>query len=463
MSVSRIFKNALAAIETFVSNMPASERDELLAKAGIDLAQGTLRVARKSLYIGLHTRHSLRFNPTSVIVLIATGDKVLLNSAEDDGLPLCDWAAAQEDDAVLRGLLQAGMRVDREPTPVIVGASNPNVGVLRALLAAGAAVDDEQHDVACVAARNPDERVIQTLIDAGIDLALCRTSVLSVAAGNRNLLVLRAVLATGIAVTPKDDWAVAAASGHPSEQAVEMLLAAGAPIAQDAVHRACRNENERVLDALLRAGAPFDFKDYVDDTSCHTAAKNRNARVVISLIAAGADLFAVDWHKRVPLHVALLSQNVDVVRAFLALDLDFPQRDSYDTLFQMCTKGAAAGDSLECVYLLLATGYKMTENDLKHVWQPHRPEWEIAVRDEARIAAAKASITKQRVDCLRWRAMEICVGLQSMQINALQLCEILQRACAPFGRLVPFHTLWNIATTVRHFRQRQMRDEDEPQ
>jgi ankyrin repeat protein len=463
MSVSRIFKNALAAIETFVSNMPVCERDDLLASAGVDLAQGTLRVARKSLFVGLLARHSLRLYPTSVVVLIATGDKALLNSAEEDGVPLCHWAAAQEDDAMLRGLLQAGMRVDSQPTPVIVGASNANAAVVRILLAAGAAADDYQHDVACVAARHPDERVIQALIDAGIDLALCRTSVLAEAAGNRNLLVLRAVLATGIAIAPKDDWALGAASGHPSEQAVEMLLAAGAPITRGAVYWACHNENERVLNVLLRAGAPFDGADpnSVNTTFCHAAAKNRNARVVMSLIAAGADLFAADLHKRVPFHTALLAQNVDVVRAFLALGVDFPLRDRHNTQFQMCAQGTAVGDSLECAYLLLATGYTMTENDLKHLWEPHRPQWEIAVRDEARIAAAKASIKKQRVDFIRWRAMEVCVGLQSMQINALQLCEILERACAPFGRLVPFHTLWNIATTVRHFRQRQTREEDE--
>ncbi len=458
MSVARIFKTALAAIETFVSNMPTRERDDLLADAGIDLAQGTLRVARKGLYFGLHKRHAFRFNPTFVLVLIAIGDKALLNSAEEGSLPLCHWAAAQEDDAVLRALLQAGMRVDGKATPVVAAASNPNDAVIRALLAAGAVVDDDLHETAYHAANNPNERVIQALIEGGIDLALCGKPLLSVAAGNRNLLVLRAILASGIDAT-KDPWAVASAAGNPSELAVELLLAVGAMITREAVARASGNTNERVIKALIHAGAPCDAADTTGDTPCHIAAQNRNSRVLISLLAAGVDVNAVNLHLRTPVHEALLAHNVDAVRVFLAAGVDLP-RDRYESAFQMCAKDTAVGENVECAHLLLAAGYELRDDDLDRVWHAFRPQWEAAVRDEARIAAAKASIKKQHVDSVRWRAMEICVGLQSLRINALQLCEILEQACAPLSQpMIPFHTLWNIATAVKHFRQTS--DEDE--
>lgn len=457
MSVARICKAALAAIETFVSNMPANERDDLLADAGIDLAQGTLRVARKSVFVSLLARHSFRFRPTSVLVLIAIGDKALLNSAEEGSVPLSHWAAAQEDDAVVRALLQAGMRVDDKATPVVVAAANPNAAIVQALLAAGAAVDDDEHTVAGRAALNPNERVIQALVDSGIDFAL--SPCVAAAASNRNLLVLRAILASGADAT-KESWALVMAAMHPNEHAVELLLAAGAPITPQAVARAGGNANERVIEALIRAGAPCDVADAAGNTPCHFAAKNRNARVVTSLIAAGVDVNAVNMHLRAPVHEALLSHNVDAVRVFLAAGVDVPRRDRFKSAFQMCTHGEAVGDGVECAHLLLAGGYLLGDDDLNRVWHAFRPQWEVAVRDEARIAAAQASIKRQRVDLFRWRAAEICVGLQSLRINALQLCEILDHSCAPFARL-PFHTLWNLATTVKHFRRPATSDEDD--
>lgn len=343
------------------------------------------------------------------------------------------------------------MRVDGKAAPVVAAASNPNDAVIRALLAAGAAVDDAERTVACLAAYNPNERVIQALIDAGIDLARSSKPVLSMAAANRNLLVLRAILAYGIDAT-NDSWAVANAAMHPSEQAVEMLLAAGAPIPPESVARASGNANERVLKALIRAGAPCDGADTNGYTPCHIAAKNRNSRVLISLLAASVDVDAVNLHLRTPVHEALLAHNVDAVRVFLAAGVDLP-RDRYESVLQMCVKGDAVGENRECAHLLLAAGYTLRDDDLSRVWHTFRQPWEAAVRDEARIAAARPSIKKQRVDFVRWRAMEICVGLHSLRINALQLCEIVQHTCAPFSQpLNSFHTLWNTVTTVKHFR-----------
>lgn len=416
-----------------------------------------------------------------MLVLIAIGDKAVLNSAEEATSPLYNWAAAQEDDAVLRALLQAGMRVDGDAVPlriapltrldelssllnpharmrveycagpVCIAAANPNDAVIRALLAAGAAIDDPEHKVGYVAARNPNERVIQALLDAGLDLNLCTESLLSAAAINSNLLVLRAVLASGFDVT-KDSWAVASAASNPSEQAVEMLLAAGAAIPPEAVGRASANENERVIKALIRAGAPCDVAD-MDGNPLHIAAKNRNSRVLIALLATGVTVEATNLHLRTPVHEALLVNNVDALRVFLAAGVDLP-RDRYESVLQMCFMSTAVGARVECAYMLLAAGYTLRDDDMNHVWHTLRPAWEAAVRDEAQIATAKLSIKKQRVDLVRWRAMEVCVALQSLRINALQLCEILQYACEPFAQpLNAFHTLWNIVTTVKHFRQ----------
>jgi hypothetical protein len=53
------------------------------------------------------------------------------------------------------------------------------------------------------------------------------------------------------------------------------------------------------------------------------------------------------------------------------------------------------------------------------------------------------------------RAFQICVGLQSFRLNALQLCEILMHSFGALGSLIAFHQWWAIATTVKHFRDRK--------
>jgi hypothetical protein len=50
------------------------------------------------------------------------------------------------------------------------------------------------------------------------------------------------------------------------------------------------------------------------------------------------------------------------------------------------------------------------------------------------------------------RAFQICVGLQSFRLSALQLCEILMHSFGALGSLILFHQWWVIATKVKHFR-----------
>jgi hypothetical protein len=68
--------------------------------------------------------------------------------------------------------------------------------------------------------------------------------------------------------------------------------------------------------------------------------------------------------------------------------------------------------------------------------------------DLARVALARQSL-------VRARGVEVCIGLQSLRLDALQLCEIMTHACAPAAKHVPFHELWNIATMAKHFRDKR--------
>lgn len=69
------------------------------------------------------------------------------------------------------------------------------------------------------------------------------------------------------------------------------------------------------------------------------------------------------------------------------------------------------------------------------------------------VEAARRIIARTRLDLVRLRAFEVCVALQSLRLNALQLCEILMHSCGAVAMLIPFHQWWAIATTVKHFRR----------
>jgi ankyrin repeat protein len=73
--------------------------------------------------------------------------------------------------------------------------------------------------------------------------------------------------------------------------------------------------------------------------------------------------------------------------------------------------------------------------------------------DPDQVEAARRDIAKTRIDFVRHRALQVCIGLQSLELDALQMCEILLFACGPFAPLIPFHIWWTIATTVKHFQR----------
>jgi hypothetical protein len=80
--------------------------------------------------------------------------------------------------------------------------------------------------------------------------------------------------------------------------------------------------------------------------------------------------------------------------------------------------------------------------------------WAIVIVD-IDVESARRRIAKIRLDLVRNRAMQVCIGLQSLGLDALQMCEILQHACCRgrLAQLIPFHIWWKIATTVKHFQQ----------
>jgi hypothetical protein len=185
------------------------------------------------------------------------------------------------------------------------------------------------------------------------------------------------------------------------------------------IHHAVERHKVDALRWLIDAGADVESVDKYDLTPLHRA---RDYSCSIVLLAAGAvGHTRCQWHRSM-VHSAALAQSpemaIDLVHALLGAGADL---DTADEL------GETARDVLSRRGLAV---------------------------DSDRVDAARRDIAKTRLDFTRNRALQVCVGLQSLGLDALQMCEILQFACWPVAPHVRFDQWWKIATTVKHFHQR---------
>jgi hypothetical protein len=76
----------------------------------------------------------------------------------------------------------------------------------------------------------------------------------------------------------------------------------------------------------------------------------------------------------------------------------------------------------------------------------------VALPTADEIDAARRRIAKTRLDLVRERAFQICVGLQSTPTQCIAIVRNLDAFVWRLGSLIAFHQWWAIATKVKHFR-----------
>jgi ankyrin repeat protein len=201
------------------------------------------------------------------------------------------------------------------------------------------------------------------------------------------------------------------------------------------LHEAACNglRDTSVLDMLVdTCGISLDARDLQEFTSVHLAAQYKNASTLRWLISAGADIcYANNLNSICPLHCVADYQCAILL---LAAGADAHARTAFgSTAFEMFAAGG--GDVRVFHAFLSASAHHISKYN---TWLDG-------------IEIARRDISKTRLDFVRQRALQVCVGLQSLNLPALLACEILLFACGPVAPVVAFHHWWQIATIVKHY------------
>lgn len=293
-------------------------------------------------------------------------------------------------------------------TAVHRAAEEGDIGSIRALVSCGASINTVDYaglSVCHTAALHEDRKVLATVLALGADLEQCdrvgRTPChLAVCEDMYNRVF--ALLNAGANIN----------SATP--RGVSMVYSAAA---LDYWSLNAKN----TLRLLLDRGADFRRADVSGQTAMHHA----SAGGVVLLFASGANLNAFNNGGKLPCHIAIYDQG-DSFATLVAAGADLRPPDDVRWPHERVEP--------EQLALLIAGGGEVA-----------------AVVPSELIDAACFKIVARQNVLMQERALQVCLGLHSLDLPALVTCEILSFAFTPLESLVKFHDLWSLVTKVKHF------------
>jgi ankyrin repeat protein len=399
---------------------------------------------------------------------------------------LKDFAAriVGSDSSYIKSLLSTGevdanARLPRESNPpaLVHAARFSNVDVVELLLNAGARIDDvdDHGQSACHAASmrgDGDTDVMSVLLAHRPNLALKDMDGLTALRRaaqtlmpfrrNENENVATLLIRAGASLDDLDRTELCRLAAT-STTLIQMLLNHSVAVGdlrdefeQTPLHIATRNRapSLMVLSKLVECGVPLEARsrDWISSTCSMSAVMRDSADALRLFLHAGANVDVNSLNGEPLLHVSVVRNNFKCTILLLAAGADVTARDGSGRTACFVAADFPTGTLMSFVHALLAVGADLdTADDSGQTPRMRLAERRVTV-DPQQVESARHDIAKTRLDFVRYRAMEICIALQSLQLDALQTCEILQLACGPLARLIAFHQWWKIATTVKHFK-----------
>jgi ankyrin repeat protein len=390
-----------------------------------------------------------------------------MSDESDD--PLLD-ASDKNDTATASSLTSSSsgsVSLNVEPLPLHHAAEFGRVEVMTMLLDAGAdinAVDEDQYTACHFAIANDQFDALKLLVERGANLGVVDSDVASL-------------------------LSIAARHGK-EERFVVLLLDAGAPL-DGLPNRELMKlvKSVAVFNRLIARGVNLTaMRDEDGATLCHYVASNvtseNDVRFLVNVCGNDA-VRAENNYGTTALHMSVSSDNDSAMRVLVEFGCDIDRLANKGGTTAL-TIAIIRSEEKSCVELLLALGADVdvvTNNGETACHCAVRPltrealcavvaaggdldqpnnkgetprtfaaERNIALPTADEINAARRRIAKTRLDLVRERAFQICLGLQPLNVNALQLCEILMHSFGAIGSVIAFHQWWAITTKVKHFR-----------
>jgi ankyrin repeat protein len=386
---------------------------------------------------------------------------------DDNAKKLID-AIEDNDTVTASSLISSGsVNLNGKLLPLHHAAGLGRVEIMTMLLDAGAdinAVDEYQKITACDIAIMMDQfDAFKLLVERGANLGV-------VDSGGSSLVAF-----------------VAQHETH--ERFVLFLLDAGAPL--DGLRNGdlmALVKSVAVFNRLMARGVNFTaMRDDDGATLCHYVARNvrreDDLRFLVNVCGKDA-IHAVDNYGRTPLHWASLNSNNSAIRVLVEFGAELDRQDNHgktalinvsrtntqsSCLELLLAVGVDVGviansgrtacnfaalyEQRAALCALVAAGGNLDRNDNNgETPRMVATRKNVALPTADEIDAARRRIAKTRLDLVRERAFQICIALQPLNINALQLCEILMHSFGALGSVIAFHQWWVIATKVKHFR-----------
>lgn len=335
---------------------------------------------------------------------------------------------------------------------------------VKLLLDHGASIDRVMGsfgETAChVAVRLRRDDVVDVLIASGANLAVKNEEGLTALCIASYCYDERSAIALISAGAPLDCPAPLCHAATISTRVITLLLERGVKVGalrdnngespcHVAVHR--RETDTLVIDMLLNvAGVDVNATNNNQVSCLLLAAALGKPTALRAFIAHGASLDQVDQRGWSPLYASVNAWDGACVRLLLAAGADVHvQTNDGETA---CHKAASTGMWMSMHNLLAAGADFDALNNTGQTARQLAAEESAGAPTAADIDDAHRRIASARLDYVRQRALHVCVGLQPLRLDALQLCELLVHSCGPVAPLVPFHHWWRIATTVKHFK-----------